>query len=180
VLGLRGRGRGVIFPSPKKPLAGASSMTGGAKPGLGRLGVFDHHCYAEPRVSPFCRLDRFPEIHDNNFDITDRIHWTSPHDWMAFIPVGALSSNFNTICDGLPFSAHVCSKSGPGAFGRRAIQRRDLNRPARALHPGIPPRGIIPFRWATSSRHDGRHHSILVGTIISLWWGSESAARSAR
>jgi hypothetical protein len=31
-----------------------------------------------------------------------------------------------------------------------------------------PPGGIIPLRWATSSRYDGRHHSVLVGAIISF------------
>src|SRR4249920_1374059 len=30
------------------------------------------------------------------------------------------------------------------------------------------PGGIIPFRWATSSRYDGRHHSVTVGGIISF------------
>ncbi|MFY9828523.1 MAG: hypothetical protein WAK69_07890, partial [Rhodoplanes sp.] len=34
------------------------------------------------------------------------------------------------------------------------------------------PGGIIPFRWATSSRYDGRHHSVMVGGIISFWWAT--------
>ena len=34
------------------------------------------------------------------------------------------------------------------------------------------PGGIIPFRWATSSRYDGRHHSVTVGGIISFWWAT--------
>jgi hypothetical protein len=34
------------------------------------------------------------------------------------------------------------------------------------------PGGIIPFRWAASSRYDGRHHSVTVGGIISFWWAT--------
>jgi hypothetical protein len=32
--------------------------------------------------------------------------------------------------------------------------------------------GIIPLPWATSSRYDGRHHSVLVSAIISFWWAA--------
>lgn len=35
-----------------------------------------------------------------------------------------------------------------------------------------PPGGIIPFRWAASSRYGGRHHSVTGGEIISLWWAA--------
>ena len=34
------------------------------------------------------------------------------------------------------------------------------------------PGGIIPFRWAASSRFGGRHHSVTTGDIISFWWAA--------
>ena len=34
------------------------------------------------------------------------------------------------------------------------------------------PGGIIPLRWAASSRNGGRHHSVTVGDIISFWWAA--------
>jgi hypothetical protein len=36
------------------------------------------------------------------------------------------------------------------------------------------PGGIIPFRWAASSRFGGRHHSVTTGDIISFWWATSS------
>ena len=37
---------------------------------------------------------------------------------------------------------------------------------------GRDPGGIIPFRWAASSRFGGRHHSVTMGDIISFWWAA--------
>jgi hypothetical protein len=52
-------------------------------------------------------------------------------------------------------------------------QRRDLKSGQRgSSSPVQTPGGIIPFRWATSFRYDGRHHSVTVGAIISLWWAA--------
>jgi len=34
------------------------------------------------------------------------------------------------------------------------------------------PGGIIPLRWAASSRNGGRHHSVTAGDIISLRWAA--------
>ena len=44
-------------------------------------------------------------------------------------------------------------------------QRRD---PKQARRHSRPRGGIIPFRWAASSRYGGRHHSVTAGDIISL------------
>ena len=48
----------------------------------------------------------------------------------------------------------------------------DLIRPAAALATLPYPGGIIPFRWAASSRNGGRHHSVTAGDIISFWWAA--------
>jgi hypothetical protein len=47
-----------------------------------------------------------------------------------------------------------------------------LNRPAKSSSPRKIPGGIIPLRWAASSRFGGRHHSVTAGAIISFWWAA--------
>ena len=41
-----------------------------------------------------------------------------------------------------------------------------------ARRPQQTPGGIIPFRWAASSRFGGRHHPVTTGDIISFWWAT--------
>jgi hypothetical protein len=74
---------------------------------------------------------------------------------VAFIPVGALSPNFNTTAS---LSQRMFSKSGPGAFGLRAIQRRD---------PASKELFTVEFPRAGSSRSVG-------GQILSMgyWHGT--------
>ena len=48
----------------------------------------------------------------------------------------------------------------------------DLITSAAALVTFHAPGGIIPFRWATSSRNAGRHHPVTAGGIISFWWAA--------
>ena len=48
-------------------------------------------------------------------------------------------------------------------------QRRDPKQASGGARPSSrPPGGIIPLRWATSSRNGGRHHPVTAGDIISL------------
>src|SRR5271165_4354257 len=50
----------------------------------------------------------------------------------------------------------------------------DFIRPAAALATFRTPGGIIPFRWAASSRNGGRHHSVTTGDIISFRWAAST------
>jgi hypothetical protein len=53
------------------------------------------------------------------------------------------------------------------------LPKRDLKSGQRgSSSPVQTPGGIIPFRGATSSRYGGRHHSVTVGAITSLWWAA--------
>jgi hypothetical protein len=46
--------------------------------------------------------------------------------------------------------------------------------------PSQTPGGIIPFRWAASSRNGGRHHSVVAGDIIPFWWAASPGISTHR
>jgi hypothetical protein len=96
--------------------------------------------------------------YDNNFDITDWIHWTSPHDWMAFIPVGALSPNFNTICTASRSQRMFAPNLARGFWPPRDPKAR----PKQASKELF----TLEFPRAGSSRSGGRHHLVMTGGII--------------